>query len=392
MNAMNDADVMPAAVTHAPNLNALSSEVTELDNPVLAHATVQPTAVPDFKIDAWETVAFPDAIVDVQSLPEAPSIDIVTSLEQQNQTLRDRVGYLETTVATAQTHLCQEVARWESLALQGDERLQEQLQTQEQTIGKYINELTETQKQVSDRFAQLELAHQTAQRQQIIMETLNTQLRNSQERVAQLERECAGIHQQNVDQAQQILQHEHQRRDLQSRLQRQQRYTLQYKAALEKSLEVPTGPAPAAPALLSETTHNQLAAKHVTMPKPSPVQPWSAPATEAEDDSQKAWLNAFLSESTEFPTDDVMANFDWQPSQPTGNTPVSFNLDELPEDGQILMDPDRLPTWEQPAASPFITLQSSPQESDETTVETENPAPKRESLGAIDLPMFAKAE
>jgi hypothetical protein len=393
MNAMNDADVMPAAVPHAPGLNALSSEVTELDNPVLANATAQPTAAPDWEIDAWETVAFPDAIVDVQTLPEAPSIDIVTSLEQQNQTLRDRVSYLETTLETAQTHLCQEVARWESLALQGDERLQEQLQAQEQTISKYINELTETQKQVTDRFAQLELAHQTAQRQQIIMETLNTQLRNSQERVAQLERECAGIHQQNVDQAQQILQHEHQRRDLQSRLQRQQRYTLQYKAALEKSLEVPTGPAPAAPALLSETTHNQLAAKHLTMPKPSPVQPWSAPAAaEAESDSQKAWLNAFLSESTEFPTDNVMANFDWQPSQPTDNTPVSFNLDELPADGQIQMEHDRLPTGEQPTASPFITLQATAQELAETATIAAHPAPKRESLAAIDLPMFAKSE
>jgi hypothetical protein len=403
---MNEADVI------APCLpEALSSVVTELDNPVLAQVTAEsvpamvedqplvivPIAPADRQIDAWETVAFPDAIIDVSRLPEAASIDIVTSLEHQNHTLRDRVNYLETTLSQAQGHLCQEVARWESLALRSDEQLQAELQTQEQTIAQYVNELTDSQQKVTEMFAQLEHAHQTAQRQQIVMETLNTQLRNSQERVAQLERECAGIHQKNVDQAQQVLQQDHQVRDLQSRLQRQQRYTLQYKAALEKSLEV--APTTTAPTLLSETTANQLAAKAVTMPKPCPVKPWSAPAAEVQDDSQKAWLNAFLSESSEFPTENVLANFDWQPSQPIDNTPVSFNLEALPEDGQIELDIHRLSTnpaprldsWETSptGASPFITLQAA---IDGETAAAAEPAPKRESLAAVDLPMFAKAD
>lgn len=386
---MNEVDVIAPAVTET-----LSSVVTELDNPVLA---ARPS---DRAIDAWETVAFPDAIIDVSGLPEGESIDIVSSLESQNHTLRDRVNYLETTLSQAQSHLCQEVARWESVALRGDERVQAAVQAKEQTIAQYVNELTDSQQKTAELFAQLEHAHQTAQRQQIVMETLNTQLRNSQERVAQLERECAGVHQQNVDQAQQILQQAHQVQDLQSRLQRQQRYTLQYKAALEKSLDVNPTPAPAIPALLSETTANQLAAKAVTMPKPCPVKPWSAPEAEAgEDNSQKAWLNSFLSDSAEFPTEHVLANFDWQPSQPIDNTPVSFNLEALPEDGQIeldinrLADPaSRLDSWETPiaGASPFITLQATAIDG-ETAAESE-PAPKRESLAAVDLPMFAKAD
>jgi hypothetical protein len=359
-NAMNEADVIAPAVTET-----LSSVVTELDNPVLAARTN------DRAIDAWETVAFPDAIIDVSGLPEAESIDIVSSLESQNQTLRNRVSDLETTLSQAQSHLCQEA-----------------VQTQEQTIAQYINDLTDSQQKVAAVFAQLEHGHQTAQRQQIVMETLNTQLRNSQERVAQLERECAGVHQQNVDQAQQILQQAHQVQDLQSRLQRQQRYTLQYKAALEKSLDVTPTTAPAIPALLSETTANQLAAKAVTMPKPCPVKPWSAPEAEGEDNSQKAWLNSFLSDSAEFPTEHVLANFDWQPSQPIDQTPISFNLEALPEDGQIELDI----SWETPiaGASPFITLQATAIDG-ETAAESE-PAPKRESLAAVDLPMFAKAD
>ncbi len=384
---MNEVDVIAPIMPET-----LSSVVTELDNPVLAARSR------DRELDVWETVAFPDAIIDVRGLPEGESIDIVASLEHQNHTLRDRVSYLETTLSQAQSHLCQEVARWESLALRGDERLQEAVEAQEQTIAQYVNELTDTQQKVAQLFAQLEHSHQTAQRQQIIMETLNTQLRNSQERVAQLERECVGVHQKNVDQAQQILQQAHQVQDLQSRLQRQQRYTLQYKAALEKSLDVTPPPVPAAPALLSETTANQLAAKAVTMPKPCPVKPWSAPEA-ATADSQKAWLNAFLSDSAEFPSEHVLANFDWQPSQPIDPTPVSFNLAALPEDGQIALDVDcladpepRLDGWETVAtgASPFITLQATAIDA-ETEAETE-PAPKRESLAAVDLPMFAKAD
>jgi hypothetical protein len=402
-NAMNETNVMPAAVPDALNsadapssTDTWQSAVIELDNPVLAQAHA-PGAPP---IDAWEAVAFPDAIIDVNQLPEAASIDIITSLEQQNQALRDRVADLSTSLNHAQSRQAAEVARWESLALQGDEKLQGQLQAQEQTISEYITELTASQQKTTELFTQLEQAHQAAQRQQIVMETLNTQRRNSQERVAQLERECAGIHQQNVDQLQQLSQQSHQVRDLQSRLQRQQRYTLQYKAALEKSLEVPSTIASTTPALLSETTAHQLATKPNTMPKPTPVKPWSAPESEAPDDSQKAWLNSFLSPSAEFPTDNVLANFDWQPSQPIDPSQVSFNLDELPEDGAIDLDPaqinptaHRLDGWETSpsGASPFITLQA---HSEEMAPDSEpvTPTPKRESLAAVDLPMFSPAQ
>ncbi len=397
---MNETDVMPATVpdalisTDAPSsTDTLRTAVIELDNPVLAQAHSTPVA----PIDAWETVAFPDAIVDVAQLPEAESIDIVTSLEQQNRTLRDRVADLEASLGSAQSRLCEDVARWESLALRSDEELQGQLQAQAQTIGEYINELTASQQKTTELFAQLEHRHQAAQRQQIVMETLNTQLRNSQERVAQLERECAGVHQQNVDQLQQLSQQSHQVRDLQSRLQRQQRYTLQYKAALEKSLEVPTTNLVTTPALLSETTAQQLAAKPSNMPKPTPVKPWSAPASETPDDSQKAWLNSFLSQSAEFPTENVLANFDWQPSQPIESSQVSFNLDELPEDGAIDLDPTqinpRLDGWENApvGSSPFITLQAN-SEAETADSEPVTPAPKRESLAAVDLPMFSPAQ
>ncbi|HEY9641861.1 MAG TPA: hypothetical protein V6C57_15345, partial [Coleofasciculaceae cyanobacterium] len=89
-------------------------------------------------------------------------------------------------------------------------------------------------------FNQLEFAHQANQRQQILVETLTGQIESSQERVAELEREAALIQQRYNEQAQLLSQLETTNRDLQARLHRQQRYTLQFKAALEKCLEVPT--------------------------------------------------------------------------------------------------------------------------------------------------------
>jgi hypothetical protein len=402
---MNEVDPMTPLVSATPiepASTALAADdfaVIELDNPVLAAVMQENLA------DPWETVAFPGAMIDVATLPEAASVDLVTSLQQQNQTLRDRVEYLEESLKASQTNLRQEVSRWESLALQGDERLHAQAQAQEAAIGQYVADLTAAQNKAAELFAQLELAHQGEQRQQIVMDTLNVQWRNSQERVAQLERECATVHQQNVDQAQQVLQQEHQLRDLQARLQRQQRYTLQYKAALEKSLEVPSSsqPGPVAPTLLSEAT--QAPTKAVSMPKPSPVQPWSAP-TGSEDYSQKAWLNSLLSASGEFPADQVLANFDWQPERPIEPAAVSFNLDELPTDNQIELDLEqfnldpttRLSGWEPGSnTSPFITLHpvsagETDAVGDDDAVATPELTAKRESLAAVDLPTFRKSD
>jgi len=47
------------------------------------------------------------------------------------------------------------------------------------------------QDQVRSLFHELEASHKTAQRQEILIETLTAQLESSQERVAQLERECS---------------------------------------------------------------------------------------------------------------------------------------------------------------------------------------------------------
>ena len=87
---------------------------------------------------------------------------------------------------------------------------------------------------------ELDNTHQEHQRQQILIESLSQQLQTSQERIAILERECSLLQDNYSQQQHQLLKAEKNNRELQIRLQRQQRYTLQFKAALDKYLEAPS--------------------------------------------------------------------------------------------------------------------------------------------------------
>ncbi|NET52703.1 MAG: hypothetical protein F6K09_29705, partial [Merismopedia sp. SIO2A8] len=93
--------------------------------------------------------------------------------------------------------------------------------------------------QVAHLLNHLEFAQQANQRQSIRIESLTTQLDSSQARVSQLETDNGQLSQQCSDQGYHLNQLEDECRDLRLRLQRQQQYTLQFKAALERCLEVP---------------------------------------------------------------------------------------------------------------------------------------------------------
>ncbi len=413
----NSAERAEDACTEAVSVDVISADTAD---------SIAPEVAPD-----WETLSFPQAL-DVDQLTTGESIDLVTSLEQQNQALRDRVVYLETALEQSQSTLRQELEHWENLALSGDERIQEK----DTAIASHIEAITVSQEKITQLYQDVEQGHQTTQRQQILIDTLNGQVQNGQERVAQLERECSATQQRYVEQAQIALQQEHQCRDLQARLYRQQRYTLQYKAALEKCLEVPqpglNSPIPT-PTLLSETISitNNSVGKQVSMPKPTPVQPWSAPVdAETPDLSQGAWLNSFLSESTQFPTTEAVTNFEWESDIEAQNLSFELAATALAEANltpatlaeMALEDDLEADLWATPndailetnstqtnstqtnltqvtltqssnsseivAPSPFITLK--PMSEQDLEEAGEVPMRKRESLAAVDLPSFPK--
>lgn len=258
----------------------------------------------------WVTVHFPDAIGadDVPRDPEPSQTGLrIQELEHHNHRLRSRVAELESALISAQTQLKTETKRLETIAIEQraeaqqradrDAQLAKQqaamiakqrqaldvakqrLKDQDAELTQQAEELAATQAQVMQLTQELDLAHQATQKQHILAETLTEQLQCSQERVAQLERECALIKQRHDQQLQLVRQTEDSCRDLRSRLQRQQQYTLQFKSALEKCLDVPAAQvsmaAETAQRAVDEAEHRNRVTTQCFV-KAQPVQPWSA--------------------------------------------------------------------------------------------------------------------
>jgi hypothetical protein len=211
-------------------------------------------------IAAWsESAATEPAEVDVTDL-----ISLIQELNQCNSILLDRVSQLEEALEHSQVALQAEVGRSQDGATEPP------------------TELTASPEAIVSLFNQLEFAHQANQRQQILIETLTGQLESSQERVAELERESALVQQRYSEQIQLLGQTESSNRDLQARLHRQQRYTLQFKAALEKCLEVPTPQYD----LGAEAMTEAIMGDNPFLLKTQKIQPWSAQA----DSTAHPWM------------------------------------------------------------------------------------------------------
>lgn len=263
----------------------------------------------------WATVDFPDA-VSVDAIPHEATTEAATPAESQlseleaanliqlvqdlnhcNRSLLQRIQELETALEASQSALQTEVARSQELAEAHNPQ-----------------ELAEANERALLLFNQLEAVQQSGHRQQILVETLTEQLESSQERVAQLERECALLQQSYNQQAHLLLQSSNTCRDLRTRLQRQQRYTLQFKAALEKCLEVPppryevservdgVDPLDTSEAAVPE------AGTAAFLPKVKQIQPWSSQpgflSENAEQDQEgDRWLNLELDQKEPDPSE-----------------------------------------------------------------------------------------
>jgi hypothetical protein len=114
---------------------------------------------------------------------------------------------------------------------------QKRYKVTESMLKEQTQELCAAQEQVRSLYQQLENSVQNIQRQEALIETYKAQLEFSQQRLAQLERECALLQTNHHEQSQHLFQSENTCRELRTRLMRQQRQTLQFKAALEKCLD-----------------------------------------------------------------------------------------------------------------------------------------------------------
>ena len=144
-------------------------------------------------------------------------VTLMQALHECNRDLLQRLAQLETAL----------------------EESQKTLQNRETLLEQRTAELENTQEQLTRLFGKVEVSHQTLQSQEILVENLRSQLATSQVRLATVERECASTVQRYNEQLHQLVATENICRELRARLHRQQRQTLQFKAALERSLDRP---------------------------------------------------------------------------------------------------------------------------------------------------------
>ncbi|MEX0267994.1 hypothetical protein AB3R30_02510 [Leptolyngbyaceae cyanobacterium UHCC 1019] len=245
----------------------------------------------------WQPVEFPDAISLTQlshpafsksELTQSKALDtedprsdlrnLVAQLRQENSAFRVQVSQLERDLTQAQVELQLEVTRFYCKEAEAAISQSESLTEIAAQSSLSSQELAAIHQQISQLSQELDLSQKMGHRQQILVETLSEQLESGQERIAHLERDCAITQQRYNEQVQLVLQAENVCRDLRMRLHRQQRQALQFKAALEKSLEMGSmqGGAIAQSDVISPS------AVDVTpfTPKVQSVQPWSqvAPA------------------------------------------------------------------------------------------------------------------
>ncbi len=100
-------------------------------------------------------------------------------------------------------------------------------------------ELNEAQTKLSHLLVQLETADAVRHRQQEIVDRLTDSLQQARTRIASIERDCSALQEKYQQQTDRLWQTEAQVKELSYRLERQQRYTLQFKTALNECLEEP---------------------------------------------------------------------------------------------------------------------------------------------------------
>ncbi len=143
------------------------------------------------------------------------------------------------------------------------------LKIQENLLKEKNQQLLDSQRQVNRLFYKLELCQQVIQRQEVTVENLTEKWQHSQQQQAQLERECAIAQQKYNEQSYHLQELENICQELRSRLQRQQRQTLQFKVALERTLPKTANFAEGEISVNIQEPINQL-----TILNAPPVQPW----------------------------------------------------------------------------------------------------------------------
>ncbi|MBD2440891.1 hypothetical protein [Nostoc sp. FACHB-110] len=338
MESLNSANSLQPEQASCPFYSVVPSEnMTMKQLPLLKPASdpqPEPPSLPASKdVTQEEWVAEPD------SRQQAVIDDEFQKLLALNEELRSANNELYEQVE----HLKDDLTESEK-AVQWQKR---RCSVTESMLNQQAQELIAAQEQIQSLFQQLDTASQTIQRQETLVETYKAQLQISQQRLAQLERECALLQTNYNEQSQQVAQAETTCRELRTRLMRQQRQTLQFKAALEKCLEPPAANDDSAqetvtPAYHPSSKQSRFSRKARSLfPNVQPIRPWSAEPESESENTPHPW-----SESTT-PASPIPSNPAPPPSSPWNwatqeqTTPI-----EPAASSEIDDEPDTLATSE----------------------------------------------
>ncbi len=190
----------------------------------------QPTADQKDHADAINSEIFPTtAPTEVNDPPT--SIEISVTPENDPATSRDWFN-LARKLRGQNKELLESIVKLEQALAES----QQQLQEQGRQARRNDSFVTQQTAQINHIKAQFQAAQEKSEQQQLKLTTLQEQLTTTQSQLAQVERQCTLLKQRYQDKANQLNHSQKQLEELETRLQRQQRYALQYKAALDECL------------------------------------------------------------------------------------------------------------------------------------------------------------
>ncbi len=234
----------------------------------------------------------------------------------------------------------------------------------ESMLKQQTSELNAAQAQIQSLFEQLENAVQNVQRQESVASSCKKQLELSQQRLAQLERECASIQNKYSEQTTLLSHSENACRELRTRLKRQQRQTLQFKAALEKSLETSV---PSYDTLddsdsnfpdITTNSHLNKFKQTQTINSIQSIKPWSAPLNSYKSQNN-LWEEILETEAANNSENPIQESSTWEF---TANPDIESH--ENTDDTQIeLVDSPKVVNHD--SVDEEVTVQISPSDSSE---------------------------
>ncbi|EAZ92648.1 hypothetical protein [Crocosphaera chwakensis] len=228
-NYHSDQPIQPESKPHLGDVDSTKTETLNADSiieqPLEQAPSLYSEVVSDTRGNESEEAS---EITEISIVEEEENIpltqdwfNLARKLRGQNRELLDTIVTLEQALADSRQQL---------------QDYQERSRHHNALLSQQTAQLQSTQAQNSHLLEQLQSSQTNLQQEQHNLATLQKQLHASQEAFAQLERECALLKEETLQNKNQLILKKRQIHELQQRLQRQQRYSLQYKAALDDCL------------------------------------------------------------------------------------------------------------------------------------------------------------